>query len=295
MTNVFLCAGLRTPFGRHGGVLATVRCDDLAALAEVIELSAALQPSKERRLEASLSSVDNTAWVYDYTEDAVFESSGYLVQGRAALLEMARSMTPLSNVSIRALRTEGSAGPKLFCLSGHVERPGVYEVPFGTTLRELSAAADAALYDRLHALEQLRVTVERVVDDLDARTGGPQPVRQGQGPVPPPVRRAHHDQHRQPLDLVLGNRDIARFEPALHETGSLLDPLGTGGVVADQLLCEQLLVHRTNPAGCSASRPLTALAVNGSPPEHFRSPSAPIDARWRRSGTPWQPDPRRRP
>jgi NADH-quinone oxidoreductase subunit F len=33
--------------------------------------------------------------------------------------------------------TEGSTGPKLFCLSGHVERPGVYEVPFGTTLREL--------------------------------------------------------------------------------------------------------------------------------------------------------------
>ena len=33
MTNVVLCAGLRTPFGRHGGALATVRCDDLAALA----------------------------------------------------------------------------------------------------------------------------------------------------------------------------------------------------------------------------------------------------------------------
>ena len=33
MTNVFLCAGLRTPFGRRGGVLAQVRCDDLAALA----------------------------------------------------------------------------------------------------------------------------------------------------------------------------------------------------------------------------------------------------------------------
>jgi NADH-quinone oxidoreductase subunit F len=30
-----------------------------------------------------------------------------------------------------------STGPKLFCLSGHVARPGVYEVPFGTTLREL--------------------------------------------------------------------------------------------------------------------------------------------------------------
>src|SRR4051794_4664041 len=33
--------------------------------------------------------------------------------------------------------TEKSIGPKLFCLSGHVERPGVYEVEFGVTLREL--------------------------------------------------------------------------------------------------------------------------------------------------------------
>ncbi|HTC85963.1 MAG TPA: NAD(P)H-dependent oxidoreductase subunit E, partial [Candidatus Acidoferrum sp.] len=40
-----------------------------------------------------------------------------------------------------AIGTEGSTGPKLFCLSGHVERPGVYEVPFGTTLRELLAHA----------------------------------------------------------------------------------------------------------------------------------------------------------
>jgi NADH-quinone oxidoreductase subunit F len=30
-----------------------------------------------------------------------------------------------------------STGPKLFCLSGSVGRPGVYEVPFGTTLRQL--------------------------------------------------------------------------------------------------------------------------------------------------------------
>jgi NADH-quinone oxidoreductase subunit F len=33
--------------------------------------------------------------------------------------------------------TEGSSGPKLFCLSGHVERPGLYEVAFGATLREI--------------------------------------------------------------------------------------------------------------------------------------------------------------
>jgi NADH-quinone oxidoreductase subunit F len=36
-----------------------------------------------------------------------------------------------------ATGTDGSSGTKLFCLSGHVARPGVYEVPFGTTLREL--------------------------------------------------------------------------------------------------------------------------------------------------------------
>jgi NADH-quinone oxidoreductase subunit F len=35
------------------------------------------------------------------------------------------------------LGTAGSSGPKLFCVSGHIGRPGVYEVPFGVTLREL--------------------------------------------------------------------------------------------------------------------------------------------------------------
>jgi NADH-quinone oxidoreductase subunit F len=37
--------------------------------------------------------------------------------------------------------TQSSSGPKLFCLSGHVSRPGLYEVPFGTTLRELIGMA----------------------------------------------------------------------------------------------------------------------------------------------------------
>ncbi len=36
-----------------------------------------------------------------------------------------------------AIGTETSTGPKLFCLSGHVARPGVYEVEFGATLRQL--------------------------------------------------------------------------------------------------------------------------------------------------------------
>jgi NADH-quinone oxidoreductase subunit F len=33
--------------------------------------------------------------------------------------------------------TERSSGPKIVCLSGHVEQPGNYEVPMGTTYREL--------------------------------------------------------------------------------------------------------------------------------------------------------------
>ena len=37
--------------------------------------------------------------------------------------------------------TAQSTGTRLFCLSGHVERPGLYEVPFGVTLREVIALA----------------------------------------------------------------------------------------------------------------------------------------------------------
>ncbi|WP_151770206.1 NADH-ubiquinone oxidoreductase-F iron-sulfur binding region domain-containing protein [Streptomyces abyssomicinicus] len=36
-----------------------------------------------------------------------------------------------------AIGTGRSTGPKLFCVSGSVERPGVYELPFGATLGEL--------------------------------------------------------------------------------------------------------------------------------------------------------------
>src|SRR5262249_48375358 len=36
-----------------------------------------------------------------------------------------------------AIGTAGSTGTKLFCVSGHVARPGLYEVPFGTRLDAL--------------------------------------------------------------------------------------------------------------------------------------------------------------
>ncbi|HTM30097.1 MAG TPA: NAD(P)H-dependent oxidoreductase subunit E [Vicinamibacterales bacterium] len=44
--------------------------------------------------------------------------------------------------------TTASTGTRLFCLSGHVERPGLYEVPFGTTLREVIELAGGVGGDR---------------------------------------------------------------------------------------------------------------------------------------------------
>jgi NADH-quinone oxidoreductase subunit F len=44
--------------------------------------------------------------------------------------------------------TEGSTGPRLFCLSGHVARPGIYEVDFGATLGDVLALAGGVPGDR---------------------------------------------------------------------------------------------------------------------------------------------------
>ncbi|MFM9699582.1 NADH-ubiquinone oxidoreductase-F iron-sulfur binding region domain-containing protein [Streptomyces europaeiscabiei] len=49
-----------------------------------------------------------------------------------------------------AIGTGRSTGPKLFCVSGSVERPGVYELPFGATLGDLLALA--GVRDRLRAV-----------------------------------------------------------------------------------------------------------------------------------------------
>ena len=42
-----------------------------------------------------------------------------------------------SGLAFAAAGTKDSTGSKLFCLSGHVAKPGLYEVPLGTTLAEL--------------------------------------------------------------------------------------------------------------------------------------------------------------
>jgi NADH-quinone oxidoreductase subunit F len=49
----------------------------------------------------------------------------------------------------RKIGTDRSSGPKLFCVSGQIEKPGLYEVPFGVTLRHL-------LFDLAGGLKQGR-------------------------------------------------------------------------------------------------------------------------------------------
>jgi NADH-quinone oxidoreductase subunit F len=55
------------------------------------------------------------------------------VETLANVLEIIR----LGGPQYAKIGTEASAGPRLFCLSGCVQRPGVYEVPFGSTLRQM--------------------------------------------------------------------------------------------------------------------------------------------------------------
>ncbi|MCI0555132.1 MAG: NAD(P)H-dependent oxidoreductase subunit E [Anaerolineae bacterium] len=57
------------------------------------------------------------------------------------------------SVEYRKIGTEKSPGPKLFCVSGDVTKPGLYEVPFGVTLRELlDMAGDVANEKKLQSV-----------------------------------------------------------------------------------------------------------------------------------------------
>jgi ketosteroid isomerase-like protein len=80
-----------------------VRVVDASAPFDEAEIRAA-----ERALATALEAPDPTAWVHEYTEDAIFDAGGdHVVEGRDALLAMARTMQPLSSVVLEPLRTEG--------------------------------------------------------------------------------------------------------------------------------------------------------------------------------------------
>jgi NADH-quinone oxidoreductase subunit F len=64
------------------------------------------------------------------------------VETLAAALMIVRDGAP----AFTALGTAESTGPRLFCLSGDVARPGVYEIPMGLSLRALIALAGGATH-----------------------------------------------------------------------------------------------------------------------------------------------------
>ena len=67
--------------------------------------------------------------------------------GKPTLVNNVETLVNVLDIVLRggaafaAVGTERSSGPKLFCVSGRVTRPGLYEVPFGATLREVIALA----------------------------------------------------------------------------------------------------------------------------------------------------------
>jgi len=63
--------------------------------------------------------------------------------GRPTLINNVESLMNVPSIvldggdAFASIGTADSKGPKLFCLSGNVANPGVYEVPFGATTRDL--------------------------------------------------------------------------------------------------------------------------------------------------------------
>jgi NADH-quinone oxidoreductase subunit F len=69
------------------------------------------------------------------------------VFGKPTVVNNVETLANVLDIVIRggaawaATGTAASTGTRLFCLSGHIARPGLYEFPFGKTLREVIDAA----------------------------------------------------------------------------------------------------------------------------------------------------------
>jgi NADH-quinone oxidoreductase subunit F len=63
--------------------------------------------------------------------------------GKPTIVQNVETLANVPHIILRGadwyarIGTEQSKGPKVFCVSGHVNRPGNYELPLGTTLREI--------------------------------------------------------------------------------------------------------------------------------------------------------------
>jgi NADH-quinone oxidoreductase subunit F len=75
----------------------------------------------------------------------------------------------------RGIGTEKSPGPKLFCVSGDVAKPGLYEVPFGVTLRKLlEMAGNVVRSDTPHSQDSAEYhSAPQQHDQNVARSGTP--------------------------------------------------------------------------------------------------------------------------
>jgi NADH-quinone oxidoreductase subunit F len=73
--------------------------------------------------------------------------------GRPTLINNVETLANIPSIVLNggdafaSIGTDDSKGPKLFCLSGNVATPGVYEVPFGATVRDLIDLADGPTTD----------------------------------------------------------------------------------------------------------------------------------------------------
>jgi NADH-quinone oxidoreductase subunit F len=67
----------------------------------------------------------------------------YGLWGMPTLVQNCETLANIPHIILRgadwysSIGTEQSKGPKIFCVSGHVNRPGNYELPLGVTLREI--------------------------------------------------------------------------------------------------------------------------------------------------------------
>jgi NADH-quinone oxidoreductase subunit F len=63
--------------------------------------------------------------------------------GKPTVVQNCETLANIPHIILRGadwfagIGTEQSKGPKIFCISGHVNRPGNYELPLGTPLREI--------------------------------------------------------------------------------------------------------------------------------------------------------------
>jgi NADH:ubiquinone oxidoreductase subunit F (NADH-binding) len=70
--------------------------------------------------------------------------------GQPTLIHNVESLASIPSIVVRGgewFKGKGKtgAGSKLYCISGHIKRPGVYELPMGATLTELIEAAGGAI------------------------------------------------------------------------------------------------------------------------------------------------------